>query len=119
MEMNVEEVLRRTLQELGQSGADFSYITEELVRSDYQDLEKFKPLDVGAANEIVYGNNPRYGAWLNPMTNIVEQGYWADHDGDYSRSTCGTGAFSFFNSSFHHTYLGRCKDGRELWQFSR
>ena len=116
----------KTLQEdarvsFGTDGADFSYITEDLVRSDAAlgpEAEVSSGPQVLAA--VLYGNNVRYGSRV--INGTTYQVYYFEHGGTYTNSNdaCGNKLTAWARQDvWHHTYLGKCPSGREKWSFSQ
>jgi hypothetical protein len=111
--LSLNKVIEKTKRLPGAESVDFSYITEDLIASD-ANATHVEFLGREAALTTYYGNNARYGAWTDG-NGTTWQGYyfdWAPND------ACGSTRIWFCSVDWHHTYLGKCPNGREKWSFT-
>lgn len=115
----IEEIRQTTADMLGVSNDSLDYITVESILADEKlgdDLQVGQ--DVAAAT--LYGNNARYGARV--INGTTYQVYYFEHGGDYQNANdaCGTAYTAWARQDvWHHTYLGKCPNGREKWSFNQ
>jgi hypothetical protein len=101
--------------------ADFSYITDDLMKSDAA-LGPEAEVSSGsqAVAEVLYGNNARYGSRV--INGTTYQVYYFEHGGTFTNSNdaCGTTYTAWARQDvWHHKYLGKCPNQREKWSFSK
>jgi len=96
---------------------DYSYITDETMAAD---AALGADAEASSTAAILYGNNSRYGT--RTINGVNYQVYYFDTEGDCSKRSDGCGSRSVCwarMDMWHHQYLSKCGNGRELWSFSQ